>query len=187
MNDDFQINPPLRRITYLGKDLAGFEPAVNRSFYTLDPGVRFLWMIGRGISWTILLCLLLFLAFISKITQGSATTWLIRAFIGALPLAAMSLVWPLLAYKHWGLAIRDHDVMIRYGVLFKRVMTVPFSRIQHVDTHSGPIERSMGLSTLIIHTAGAQLSSLSVPGLPIEEAEQLRDYLSKMGHTHANL
>ena len=56
-----------------------------------------------------------------------------------------------------------------------------------MDTDAGPVERWFGLANLIIHTAGAHEGSLKAPGLPQKEAERLRDYLSKVGHTHANL
>lgn len=187
MTEELQIHPPTRRITYLGHDLAGFEPAVNKAYYSLDPNVRYLWVIGRGIRWTFLLGFLMVFAFVGGLASSSWSVWAMRALLVMIPWACVSLVWPFFAYSRWGLAIRMHDITIRYGVLYKRLVAVPFARIQHVDTHSGPIERSMGLATLIVHTAGSQLGSITVPGLPKAEAEQLRDYLSKMGHTHANL
>ncbi|MCB1042880.1 MAG: PH domain-containing protein [Acidobacteria bacterium] len=187
MTQQPEIHPPLRRITYLGADLAHFAPAADRAYYTLDPNVRYLWIISRGISWTILLGGMAVSIAITGMARAAITPWLIKGMLVLLPLAVLSIVWPLIAYKHWGLAIREHDMLVRNGVLFKHVASVPFTRIQHVDTHSGPIERSFGLATLIVHTAGSQLGSLTVPGLPQDEAQQLRDYLSKAGHTHANL
>jgi len=44
-----------------------------------------------------------------------------------------------------------------------------------------------GMANLKIHTAGSQLGAMRVPGLPAARAEELRDRLSEVGHTHANI
>ena len=108
-------------------------------------------------------------------------------FIVLLGLAILHLCWPILSFSCWGFAIRRTDFLLRSGVLWKSVIAVPFNRIQHVDTNAGPIERSFGLANLVIHTAGSHLGSVRVPGLPTEYAASLRDYLSEVGHTHANI
>jgi hypothetical protein len=52
---------------------------------------------------------------------------------------------------------------------------VPFGRVQHIDTTQGPIERRLGLATLILHTAGTRSAAVSLPGLREADAEQMRD------------
>src|SRR5690606_41037222 len=54
---------------------------------------------------------------------------------------------------------------------------VPHSRVQHVDINHGPIDRRFGLAALKVHTAGTQLSAVSLDGLLRERAEALRDDL----------
>ena len=57
-----------------------------------------------------------------------------------------------------------------------RIRTVvPFGRVQHIDVAQGPIERSFGLATLILHTAGTRGASVPLPGLLFDEAERMRD------------
>lgn len=102
-------------------------------------------------------------------------------------LFVLYLLWPFAAYPHWGFALRETDLLIRSGVLWRHVIAVPFNRIQHVDSTAGPLMRSMGLARLTIHTAGSQMGSVGLPGLPAARAEVLRDYLSRVGHSHANL
>ena len=48
---------------------------------------------------------------------------------------------------------------------------------QYVDVVGGPIERSLGLRTLVVYTAGSGLLAVSVPGLPASDAEALRGEL----------
>lgn len=114
-------------------------------------------------------------------------SWLFLGLSALSGLAFLHLIWPFLSYPRWGYAIRKHDFLVRSGVLFKQVRVVPFARIQHVDSSSGPIERTFGLANVEMHTAGSGMQSLRLPGLTIEEAERLRDYLAEVGHTHANI
>ena len=79
-----------------------------------------------------------------------------------------------------GYAERDDDLLIRGGIFFQRVMVVPYGRMQYVDIGVGPVERSLGLCTLKLHTASPGTNA-SIPGLPTEEGARLREQLSARG------
>lgn len=68
---------------------------------------------------------------------------------------------------------------LRRGRLWYSETRVPASRVQHIDIRRGPIERALGLSTLLIHTAGTRNSAVSVSGLDSRDAEHLRDHLAR--------
>lgn len=179
--------PPIKRIDYLGADLEEIPPTPTSRYYHLDPKVRFLWMLSRGITWTIFFACVFFVLIAGLLSGATWAGWLMYAMLGLFLLSLLHVAWPMIAYRHWSIALRAQDMLVRSGVIWKHVVAIPFSRIQHVDSHSGPLERSMGLANLIVHTAGAHLGAIAVPGLPIKRAEVLRDYLSKVGHTDANL
>lgn len=80
----------------------------------------------------------------------------------------------------WGFCERADDLLVRRGVLVRRLSLVPYGRMQFVDVSAGPLERAFGLATLRLHTAAAA-SDARVPGLPRAEAERLRDQLSTLG------
>lgn len=80
-------------------------------------------------------------------------------------------------YNNSSFAFGKEDIRFRTGFLFIREILVPFSRIQHLDIHQGPIERYFDLSTLIVHTAGQSGDAIKIPGLHEHYAEQLRTYL----------
>lgn len=80
----------------------------------------------------------------------------------------------------WGFCERADDLLVRRGVLVRRLSLVPYGRMQFVDVSAGPFERAFGLATLRLHTAAAA-SDARVPGLPRAEAERLRDQLSTLG------
>ena len=80
----------------------------------------------------------------------------------------------------WGFCERSDDLLVRRGLMVRRLSLVPYGRMQFVDVSAGPFERSFGLATLRLHTAAAA-SDARIPGLPRAEAERLRDQLSTLG------
>ena len=79
-----------------------------------------------------------------------------------------------------GYADRADDLLVVSGILFKRLVVVPYGRMQQVDVRRGPIERYLGLATVQLHTAAATTDA-SIPGLEPDEASRLRDQLAALG------
>ncbi len=98
----------------------------------------------------------------------------------ALPGAALAMIFPRLRYRAWRFALLDDHVHLRYGVLFRTTSIVPYARIQHVDTRHGPLDRWLGLASLVVFTAGTRGAILTVPALQADEAETLRDRLAAL-------
>ncbi|GGK24265.1 membrane protein [Pilimelia terevasa] len=84
------------------------------------------------------------------------------------------------AVRAWGYAERDHDLLVRHGLLIRRLTLVPYARMQFVDVSAGPLERAFKLATVTLHTASAA-SDAVVPGLAPTEARRLRDRLAALG------
>jgi len=55
---------------------------------------------------------------------------------------------------------------------------VPYARIQHVDTRHGPLDRWLGLATVVVFTAGHRGAIIAIPALAADEAEEIRDSLA---------
>jgi uncharacterized protein len=84
----------------------------------------------------------------------------------------------------WGYAERAEDLLVRRGVMFRRMSVIPYGRMQYVEVTAGPFERAFGLATVQMHTAAAA-SDARIPGLPAVEAARLRDQLTSLGESHA--
>ena len=84
----------------------------------------------------------------------------------------------------WGYAERHEDLMVRRGVLIRRQSVIPYGRMQFIDVTAGPVERSLGLATLKMHTAAAA-SDARIPGLDHAQAAKLRDQLAALGEAQA--
>jgi len=92
-------------------------------------------------------------------------------------LAWWALGWPALAYRYASYMVDATGIEIRRGVVWRRVLNVPRSRVQHTDVSQGPIERSHGIGTLAIYTAGTDFARVRLEGLPHETALRIRDHL----------
>lgn len=86
--------------------------------------------------------------------------------------------------RAWAFCERAEDLLVRRGVMVQRLSLVPYGRMQFVDVSAGPLERSLGLATLRLHTAAAA-SDARIPGLPRAEADRLRDQLAGLGEAQA--
>ena len=87
--------------------------------------------------------------------------------------------WPRLRYRFWRFAVRPEELYIQRGVLNRVRTIVPLRRIQHLDVSQDLLEREFSLGRLIVHTAGSRSSDVVIPGLPLDEAERIRDEVKR--------
>lgn len=89
----------------------------------------------------------------------------------------LALWYPSLSFDRWGYELRDEDLLIQRGVLFRSLTAIPTARVQHVDTRQGPLEQWIGLARVQIYTAAGMGADGIIPGLDLRDAEALRDEL----------
>jgi membrane protein YdbS with pleckstrin-like domain len=155
----------------------------------LSPRVKFLWRISRSLRFMLFglpFAVAMFFFFrytaihLLELERGFSNALAgILAFLMALRGAVYALVWPSLEYRYFRYALREEDLLVQQGVLFRRWSAIPRNRIQHVDTHQGPLERIAGVASLRLYTAAGMSADGSIPGLENRIAETLRDALTK--------
>lgn len=108
-------------------------------------------------------------------------TWLV-VLVAGLTVVYTAVSWVVIGIqtRRWAYAEREDDLYIRSGALFRRLVAVPYGRMQFVDVASGPLDRHFGVATLRLHTAAPGTSAV-VPGVPADEAARLRDRLTELG------
>ena len=114
-------------------------------------------------------------------TIGSGLPWYFTQLTWLLILPAFFAVMALILaaftprrVRAIGYRLRDDDLLFRRGIMFQRFVSVPYGRMQLVDINRGPLARAVGLSELKLVTAAAA-SNVTIPGLPEQEADELRD------------
>lgn len=99
------------------------------------------------------------------------------AWIATPLLLLLGLAYPPYWYRAWGYSLRENDLLVCHGVLWRVRRAVPRRRIQHADIQSGPIDRWFGLCSLTLYTAGSGDEDATIPGLTPETAEAISDQL----------
>jgi membrane protein YdbS with pleckstrin-like domain len=107
------------------------------------------------------------------VASGLSVLWLILT----LGLIWHTLRWPELAFRHTSYKIDALGIEIRRGVIWRIVINIPRSRVQHIDVSQGPIERRFGLGTLTIYTAGTAHAMVALQGLAHPTALAVRNHL----------
>ncbi|QSB13097.1 PH domain-containing protein [Natronosporangium hydrolyticum] len=128
----------------------------------------------RFAVWVTFLVLMVLLAGTFGWPFVAATFWVLAAYTLLRGTAIVRAVFA------WGYAERERDLLVRHGLLLRRLSIVPYARMQFVDVTAGPLERLFNLATVQLHTAAAATDA-RVPGLPPDEASRLRDRLAALG------
>lgn len=100
---------------------------------------------------------------------------------------AVSLVWGVVdmllvprRVAAMGFAEREDDFLFKSGLWFRRVLAVPYGRLQYLDVKEGPVQRRFGIRSLELQTASASTNA-TIEGIPVEDSERLRDALMARG------
>jgi membrane protein YdbS with pleckstrin-like domain len=156
----------------------------------LDPRVIPLQQITGGIfTAAVALGSLVFLTF-RIVAEDDWPTWLPMLLlslwlVAVLVLAWLSWRWPASAYEHTSYRVDDQGIEIRRGVYWRVVISIPRSRVQHIDVSQGPIERRYELGTLVIYTAGTDHAKVELEGLEHGRALRIREHLLPSGASDA--
>lgn len=151
----------------------------NTELRTLDPKAVHLWRVSlatRGVAAAagiLALELILDLPAPVGLISGTATVLAV----------AVTLLIPPMRYRRWRFGLEDEHLRLVHGILFRTTSIVPYARIQHVDTRHGPVDRWLGLASLVVFTAGTRGAILTIPALAAADAEEMRDRLAALSGT----
>lgn len=67
----------------------------------------------------------------------------------------LTLIWIPAFHASLQYVIDDDTVKAQGGVLWKRYVTIPFTKITNLDITEGPVQRLFGIGTIHVQTAGA--------------------------------
>lgn len=112
------------------------------------------------------------------IFQDEVNAFIIPIYISFLVLFGLILLYLVASFRKRKYALREKDISYKSGLLAKKLTTVPFSRIQHVETDEKPVSRIFGLSSLSVYTAGDSSDDLVIKGITKETALQIKEFIT---------
>ncbi len=147
---------------------------------SLHPRIRLLW-IARGAVVAIVLGVVLAVADrFAEVGQWRVDVPM-SVIVGVVALGlVLGAVYALRLYQVWRFELQDDALYLERGVVTFVETAVPFVRVQHVDTQFGPIERALGLSSVVVYTAGSRNADVRIPGLTPDRARSLQDTLREL-------
>jgi membrane protein YdbS with pleckstrin-like domain len=112
--------------------------------------------------------------------------WVLWLPVLVLCVGLLGLAWVMVTRnaRSWGYAEREDDLYVKRGATFRRLVVVPYGRMQYVDVQAGPLEQAFKVASVHLHTASPGTSA-RIPGLPASEAARLRDRLTALGESQA--
>jgi len=151
-------------------------PLGDGTWHQIAP--QYVWV--RLISTGIIIALVVAAAVALSLLTRQMWTWIPAG------IALVVLVWTLAITprqaRAYGYQLRRDDLVFRRGILWQRLVAVPYGRMQLVDITHGPLDRGFGIAQLKLVTAAAT-TGVVIPGLRQEAAEKLRDTLVDVAET----
>ena len=144
----------------------------------LDPRAKLLWRLVGALQAAPVLIGGVFGSY-ALFRWADATPYLaVLPAVAALGLAVLFVfVLPPLVWRRWRYEIRPLEVDVQRGLLRVTRTLVPMTRVQHVDTRRGPLQRRMGLSTVVFYTAAGPNE---IPQLAQDTASEVRDRIVEL-------
>jgi membrane protein YdbS with pleckstrin-like domain len=124
----------------------------------------------------------IFSAGLAIVLSGNGPWWLAPFFLALWVIANSALAWhlqrwPVIAHRYTSYRVDQQGIEIWRGVVWRKTISVPRSRVQHTDVSQGPLERRYGLGTLVIYTAGTDHARVALSGLEHNTALRIREHL----------
>ncbi|WP_255170765.1 PH domain-containing protein [Natrononativus amylolyticus] len=141
---------------------------------SLHPRIRLLWIAQAVLA-----------AVVLGVVLAALDRWVVavpaaaQAGVG-LAVVILGAVYAVRLYQLWRFELQDDALYLERGVVTFVETSVPFVRVQHVDTQFGPVERALGLSSVVVYTAGSRNADVRVPGLTPKRARALQDTLREL-------
>ena len=147
----------------------------------LDPRAKLLWRLTGALQSAPILAGGAFGSYVLLSWRDTPLYLAVLPLLGALALAILLVfVLPPLLWRRWRYEIRPLEVDLQRGLVRVTRTLVPMARVQHVDTRRGPLQRRLGLSTVVFYTAAGPNE---IPQLAEKTAAEVRDRIAELTRT----
>ena len=170
----------MQDFTNINLDISGLPKMENLEYVALHKNYLLETILGR-----IIISIPVFVAiYITDLTDKNP--YVFEFYVAAIIAFIAIVLLGYLGFYKKAYALREKDVSYKRGLIFNAITTVPLSRIQHSELVRGPLDRMLGLSSVKIYTAGGSSSDITIPGLTVKIAENLRAFINNKIATDEN-
>ena len=147
----------------------------NLEFEALSPRYIRTLYIEAVIAWIVLGISVSLLYFFLEPVRAVTSQWWFLLPVGILII--LSFFWLQMVVDSRGFALREKDIHYKSGVIWQKIVSLPYNRVQHVERESNPLERIFKLSTLKFFTSGGRKADMKIPALTFERGSRLRAFV----------
>ncbi len=116
--------------------------------------------------------------YVAMLRIGGAANMPPNWLFGTIGIVVLTATLMSFAYaKSFRYAVRKHDIVLNKGVFWRTEIVQPLIRMQHVELHRGPLDKSLGLAKLKLYSAGSARETFTIPGLPLRLAARIRRFI----------
>lgn len=94
-----------------------------------------------------------------------------------LALFGLGLLYIQLSFSYRSYAIRQKDILYKHGWLIQKTHAVAYAKIQHCAVIQSFLAKKFNLANLKIYTAAGFGYDITIKGITLPEAEQLKDFI----------
>src|SRR4028118_2092756 len=147
----------------------------------LDPRAKLLWRVTGTLQAVPVVVGGVFGSYVLYASAEVALYLAVLPVLGALALAVLLVgLLPTLLWRRWRYEIRPLEIDLQRGLVQVPRTLVPMARVQHVDTRRGPLQRRLGLATVVFYTAAGPNE---IPQLAQKTAAEVRDRIAELTRT----
>jgi len=92
---------------------------------------------------------------------------------------SLLLIGSVVSWWRYTYRVEDNELRIEFGLLVRKKSYIPKHRIQVINISSGVLQRMFGLVSLNVQTAGGSTPGATINALTKEEAQWIKDIMSK--------
>lgn len=134
------------------------------------------WLVVGPILAGLWTAILLVVSLVDALPGWGAALLLLGGSVAVVVLSLVAHRRPVIVHRHTAYKVDGRGIEIRRGILWRKMIHVPRSRVQHTDVSQGPLERRYDLATLILYTAGTSYARVDLHGLDHATALRIRDH-----------
>ena len=113
---------------------------------------------------------------VTRAPERSLLTYYALSSLMAGPLFFIPLIPLYFRYHTLRYVVEEEGITARWGILFRREVSLTYARIQDIHLTSNFVERWLGLAKVQVQTAsGSATAEMTVEGIP--QFEEVRDFL----------
>lgn len=145
--------------------------SLDGSARRLDPRARAIWLV-HYCALPVLVCVGLLMGSAAAGDASIALAGLAVLLLLGLPAVLLAF----LEYRYWSWSTTEQAVELTHGIIVRHVSVVPYHRIQQIDIERSPLERMLGIATLVLRSAAATTDA-KIPGVAIDQSDAFRQVL----------